>query len=459
MLTARRNIRPPCLTLLSILLLGGCATYRPMPLGTRPTLPERVPDLTIDSRQMPLPELAVHPFDPSDGLDITEVAMLAVVNNPDLRTARAAASIAHAQAFAAGLLPDPQLGVGLDVPDGGQPGTVTAYHFGLSYDVVGLLTRSSRHAAAKQEAARTDLDLLWREWQVVAQARVLFVRLTEEARLMEVLAQNRVLFADRYRRTATALDRGLMSLDTVTPQLTALQDVERQINDLERLQNQHRHDLNALLGIAPEVTVPLVGPAQLPDLDEAAITAAIETLPRRRPDLIALQLGYAAEEQRYRAAILAQFPSLGIGFTRAADTANIRTSGFGITLTLPIFSGNRGPIAVERATREWLHADYQQRLDAADGGIHRLLAEQRINQRQLVGIDRGLADLSKAAANTDAAFREHNIDALAFASLQSAVLAKRIERINLEEMILEQRVALQTLAGGELPVSRTAGVQ
>jgi hypothetical protein len=31
-------------------------------------------------------------------------------------------------------------------------------------------------------------------------------------------------------------------------------------------------------------------------------------------------------------------------------------------------------------------------------------------------------------------------------------LAKKIERINLQQAILEQRVALQTLAGGELPV-------
>jgi outer membrane protein TolC len=432
--------------------LAGCATYREQPLSTRSTLPDRIPHLTIDPRQMPLPELAAHRFDPSDGLDLTEVAMLAVVNNPDLKTARAAAGIAHAQAFAAGLLPDPQLSLGVDVPDAGQVGTVTAYHLGLNYDVIALLTQAPRRAAARREAAKTDLNLLWLEWQVVSQARQLFVRLTQEDRLMEVLEQNRTLFADRYRRTETALDRGLLTLDAVTPHLTALQDVSRQVNDLERLVSQNRHDLNALLGLAPEVAVPLAGTAQLPELDEAAIEKLLPDLPRRRPDLVALQLGYAAAAMRYRAAILAQFPSLGIGFTRAADTSNIRTTGLGITLTLPIFSGNRGPIAVERATREFLYAEYQQRLNAADSGIHRILAEQRINRRQLLEIDRGLDDLSRAATRTDAAFRAHNIDALAFASLQAALLAKKIERINLEQTILEQRVALQTLAGGELPV-------
>ena len=65
--------------------------------------------LNIDAGKMPLPELRTHRFDPDDGLDITEVAMLAVANNPDLRLARDDAHIARAQAFAAGLLPDPQI--------------------------------------------------------------------------------------------------------------------------------------------------------------------------------------------------------------------------------------------------------------------------------------------------------------------------------------------------------------
>jgi outer membrane protein TolC len=440
------------LTFVFVVSVAGCATYSARPLSTQSTLPNRIPDLTIDPRQMPLPELAAHKFDPTDGLDITEVAMLAVVNNPDLKIARAAAGVVHAQAFAAGLLPDPQLAFSLDIPDRGQGAAANAFNLGLGYDVVGLLTRAPRRRAAAHEVEKTDLNLLWLEWQVVAQARQLFVRLTQETQLMEVLDQNRTLFADRYRRTETALDRGLLTQVTVTPQLTALQDVGRQINDLERLESQNRHDLNALLGVAPDVAVRLVGPVELQALDEAAIEKLLPDLPRRRPDLIALQRGYAAEEMRYRAAVLAQFPSLGVGFARARDTTPIYATGLGITLSLPIFSGNRGAIAIERATRDELYTEYQQRLNIAEGGIHRILAEQRINQRQLLDVDQGLADLSRAAANTDVALQAHDIDALTFANLEAGLLAKKIERINLEQAILEQRVALQALAGGELPV-------
>ena len=67
------------------------------------------PDLALLDVQMP--ELAAYRFDGRDGLETMETAMLAVVNNPDLKTARPSASIAHGQAFAARLLPDPQVGL------------------------------------------------------------------------------------------------------------------------------------------------------------------------------------------------------------------------------------------------------------------------------------------------------------------------------------------------------------
>jgi outer membrane protein TolC len=433
-------------------MLAGCAVYHEQPLGNHSTLPERMPNVVIDPRQMPLPELAAHTFDPSDGLDITEVAMLAVVNNPDLKVARAAAGVAHAQAFAAGLLPDPKLNATADVPDGGQAATTTAYYLGLSFDVIGLLTRAPRYSAARQDARKTDLGLLWMEWQVVSQARQLFVRLTEQQRLMDVLLLTRTVFANRYDLTQAALDRGLLTLDAVTPHLVALQDVNRQINDLERLTSQSRHDLNFLMGVSPEVAVPLTGGATLPELDEAAVEKLLPDLPRRRPDLVALQAGYAAEEQRYRAAILAQFPALTFGFERSRDASDVRQAGLNVSLTLPLFNRNRGAIAIEKATREQLHVDYQQRLNTATSGIDRILAEQRINRRQLREIDAALVELTRAAEKFNAAFRAHDINALAFASLQASLLAKRTERISLEQAILEQQVALQTLIGGDLPV-------
>ena len=161
---------------LAVAGLGGCATYHPSPLDAKPRFPDQVPHLIGQSARMPLPELATHLFDPSDGLDMTEVAMLAVANNPQLKVARDEAGIAHAQAFAAGLLPDPQLSLTRDFPTNGTSGNTSAFNLGLSYDVNALLMRSGVKNAAQAAQRQTDLNLLWQEWQVVGQARLLFTR-------------------------------------------------------------------------------------------------------------------------------------------------------------------------------------------------------------------------------------------------------------------------------------------
>src|SRR5690348_11659409 len=96
-------------TPLAALLLTGCAVYSAQPLPDKPDLAPRVPDLKVDVRSLHLPDLAPHPYDPARGLDMGDAAILAVLNNPRLRTARSEAHASRAQSFAAGLLPGPQL--------------------------------------------------------------------------------------------------------------------------------------------------------------------------------------------------------------------------------------------------------------------------------------------------------------------------------------------------------------
>src|SRR5260370_31417975 len=96
--------------------LAGCASYQPQQLNTQSTLLNDVAHISVDRSQMPLPELVAHEFNAEGGLGVTEIAMLAVVNNPDLKVARADARVSHAQAFRPGLLPDPPVNFGLALP-------------------------------------------------------------------------------------------------------------------------------------------------------------------------------------------------------------------------------------------------------------------------------------------------------------------------------------------------------
>ena len=434
------------------LLPGGCASYHREPLAPRntSTSARSLERIRIDPSSMPLPELSAHRFDPADGLDSDEVAMLAVANNPDLKLARDDLGIARAQAYSAGLLPDPQLSVSSDYP--GAAGTTRAFNYGLSIDVMAIVLRSANRQSADATVAKTDLGLLWQEWQVVAQARELFIKTRFQNDTLPLLQRQRELARTRYERMAAARHDGNLTDDTVNAALIAYSDARKQYGDAERAAAQTHADLNALLGLAPDVQLQLQADDSddIAPLDDAALAAALAALARRRPDLIALQAGYEAQEQKYRAAILSQFPSLSVGFVRARDTSNIYTSGFQINLSLPIFNRNQGNVAIEKATRERLRDEYQTRLNQAYADVARLREDSAILARQLQAAEAALPHLEHAAQFAGTAYAEHNVTLGAYTDAQSAALVKRIDVATLREALAEQRVGLQALLGGEL---------
>ncbi len=448
---------PLCIaTWIVLASLSACASYRSQSLDTSPRAPEDLQATQVDPTQMPWPALRSHAFDPADGLDITETAMLAVANNPDLRIARDDAGIARAQAFSAGLLPDPQISLSTDHPSGNIPGSnINAFGLGISYDINALLRHSADKASAAAAQNQSELELLWKEWQTVAQARLLFVRSIEGARNLQLLEDELALFADRQARLRRALAAGNVTVDSVATDYSALGDVQQRIADQERKLNQTRHELNTLLGLAPSVRLRLVGDDVLPRIDAERMRALAPAIGRLRPDLRALESGYRSQEEKYRATVLAQFPALSLGFNRARDTSGIYTTGFNLSLSLPIFNGNKGNIAVEKATRQRLYDEYHGRLSAAVADIDAILEDRELAERQLADVRMSVAELERLSAHSQAAFQAGNIDVVAYVTQRDALLAKRMEAIALEQALREQEVSLQTLFGSQIPTTDT----
>lgn len=436
------------------LALSACASYQPLSLQDQPTWKDSIEHVEAAPAQLGFPALPAHAFAPTAaGLDMTDVAILAVLNNPDLKLARADARVSHAQSFAASLLPDPQLAMNADFKLHPDPGSSRGYSIGPSFDFGSLLTHDALHDAAGHEAGKADMNLLWQEWQVIAQARLLYIRIVEGERLQKVLAAQQDFLQTRIVQVRQALAQQLITFDIANTVLIAQQDLQRQSGDLARQQNQARHDLNNLLGLAPDLMVPLQETLDLPDIDRSGVRAILAQLPQRRPDLLALKRGYEAQDQRYRAAIMAQFPALNIGFTRTRDTSNVVSQGFGVTISLPLLNRNRGNIAIEKATRQRLHDEYQQRINSAYADVDRLLREQELDARQIVQLQAGMQQLQTQRANVVAAFHAGNLDTLMLMNMETALLARQTEAIALEQTMLEQRVALLSVIGGELPLT------
>jgi outer membrane protein TolC len=432
-------------------VLTGCQTYEPAPLGDQSELLSDVTALTISPSDLPLPELGSHPFDPARPFDMDEVAMIAVVNNPDLKAMRGQVGVTEAQAFAAGLLPNPQLSFAYGALISGLGATTSSVSATLGEDIVPLLTRSARRRAALANERGVRLNLLWQEWQIVSQARTFFARAVELERQRAVIEEYRKLFGDRYQRSNTAMQQGNEILPTVVSDLAALQAVETQLHDLEQMILKNRHDLNALLGLATEAQLSLADEVSVPAIDTAKLTTILLDLAQRRPDLLALAAGYEAEEQKLRQAIIEQFPKLNIAPNYTNDTTPVYTAGPTLTIGLPIFDRNQGNIAIERATRQLLHDEYQARLDTAYAVASRLITELDLIEAQYRASLASIRRLRDAAEVADRAYATGNLDERSYVDLHAALLAKEIESLKLEQTLLEQRITLQTLIGSDIP--------
>ncbi len=426
------------------LAASSCAHNTALPLPERPALGTSVQALRHAGVSLSAP------------LRIDEVATLAVQNNPELAATRAQHGVAQAQLMQAGMPPNPQVNGSL-LPLVAGPATTLAYNAGMSIDVKALITLTDRRDAARASGRQIDAQILWQEWQTVGQARLLVVDLIEGERNRQILTATRDLLAGRSARSQRALAAGNATIATVTPDLVALQAARAQVFVAEQVLLAKRHQLNALLGLAPDVALPLAGRPDLPAVDAEHVLPLLPSLADRRPDLVALRLGYAAEDAKLRGAILAQFPNLAFGVAGGSDNSNIRNVGPQITLELPIFDRNQGNIAIERATRRQLRDEYAARLAATDGQVRAMLTEMAQLERQLDAARADLAASKRVTDQADAAYAAGNLDERGYVDLVSARLAKEQEIVALEQSLLEQRVAIATLIGaGMRPIALPA---
>lgn len=450
------RILATALPLMATVLMAGCASYSEQSLPERPTRPQQLTELTVDVASLPYANLRSHRFDASDGLDQDEVAILAIVNNPQLRLARDDLKLARAQSFAAGLLPDPQLNLSSDRADPKPEGGSSAYSVNLSLDIMSLLQHASHRDAAAADLRKVNLNLLWQEWQVQAQARLLFVRVRTQEILKAQLQQEQQLLAERAHASAAALLNRNVSHDTASADQIALQAANKQLNDIEQ---NHMHDLaglHDLLGLAQSLPLHLVGPLRVlsPDAIKDVSDERIGQGLRYRPDILALRAGYESEEQTLRSQVLAQFPLMNIGMTRARDTSNVSTLGFGLALALPVLNGNRGAIAIETATRQRLFDEYQVRWSDAISEIQTAAANLKLLSDQERRSESGLQDMQALVDSAQQAVANHNLTGGDHVHLVMNMLDRKIEIANLEEALAEQEILITSLLGPEPDTAR-----
>jgi len=443
--------------IMAVSMLTACATYQAQPLDQSPPLAISIEQLQTHTDRSAHPELPQSWRDRTvnvkDGLDEMEVGLLAVLNSPHLRAAHAQLNEAQAQLIEASLLPDPQLTTSADFPAGNDSALVTGFNFGLGFDLQSLLTRGARRDAATEQARATYLNVLWQEWQIIQQARLLYRRVLIEHQQIKISHDRFLLAKQVWDSREKALKQGNITLDQARVTLASLESAQATWTKSRRQMNAAVHELTLLLGLSPSsrllLSLPPAGIEAMispPSLAEPPQSMLVN-MAKRRPDLLALQAGYNSQEATVREQILAQFPNLSVGANRTRDTGNVWTIGPFINLGLPVLNGNRGKIAVARATRQRLYEEYRDRLATAYMQALKLDRDQRLVFAEWKALTARLSGIDKTVRRMDKALQDGNLDMLTYANMRSAYIAQQAHLLTLKQTLLEQQVAVETLTG------------
>lgn len=428
------------------LLLSGCATYRPSPLNPRPDIlsPPVGAVLTREAATIDRPFLKPVEIDLAKPLDLSAIAVLAVINNPDLKAQRLQAGVADAQVFTARLLPDPTFSIGASTVLSG-PDPFLDIATVLGFDLNSLRTQGVKVRTAKAKADQVRLDLAWAEWQTSGQARIQAVRIHWLEQTVRLASASRASAESLLQRSLRAAGRGDINADQLQAARLAAANAQEQVRTAERSLGTARTELAKLLGLPPTYALrlaPLPAPSGHPDAQSLFEIARLH-----RADLRALEAGYEAQEATVRKAVLDQFPTLDLTTNVNRDTAGNLIVGPAVNFTLPLWNRNRAGIAIERATRAQLKAEYEARLFQTRSEIAGAAGAADLTRRQLNAFR---SDLPAAERFATASRRAANRGDLALSTAETAEQALRDKLSQIaqaEQDLAEQTIALELLTG------------
>ena len=450
----------------SALLLGaglsvawsGCSFYRPMPLDQA-----RV-DAALETPKLEAVKIAAakieHPLikplviDGRDGFSPDEIAVMTVIVSPQLRALRDQRGVAQAQVLQAGILPNPQLSYALDRPHGNDdPTLVDAKTLGLSWDVTSLLAHHDLVKAAKASAASLDLQIAWQEWQAAQDARLRAFRLLSLERQIPLAREIENDLADSLSRNRKAVELGHKTSTDLTAASEAWSQAQNNRFALEQAITEERLALNLALGLPANHPLRIKPAANFTEpltTTETTVATLLQGLEKRRLDLVALTLGYQSQEAGLRAAVLAQFPKIGLSLAKARDTSNVKTRGYGVTVDLLLFDRNQGQVAIGKATRQQLFDEYVARVAEARSEVVQISANLANTRTQLRTVNASLPELEHWISSFEKALETRNADLMAYRDARGILASRRMEQCKLQQDLLELSVALEIATGRPL---------
>ena len=407
-----------------------------------------IPPIPVEGVQLAEIAPSLYSDGESSPLSVNDLATLVVINNPDLKAMRLQVGVADAQIFAAGLLPDPSIGLGLDFPLNAAS-EVTAIAASTGLDLAGLNTRSDRIELAELNASQIRKEILWAEWITHQNAILLATRISWLEGISAI--------TDEYLETANidlehairAASRGdISAIEVNSRRLTAV-DASDRARAVESQLAAARLDLNRLLGLTPDAVVEIAPISQIA-ATEFSLEQLFEIALDHRIDLQALQDGLTAASMGQSIAEASSFPLPSISINAGRDTGNIRTLGPSVGFTLPLWNRRQGDIAIAEASLAQLEGEYLTRAESIRSDIGAALSAFLLAEKQLDDLLKSLTDIEELSASIHAAAERGDLSETSAAATRLTVLDREITAEMLRLASSEALIALETAVGKPL---------
>jgi cobalt-zinc-cadmium efflux system outer membrane protein len=322
----------------------------------------------------------------------------AVARGPRVAFAAADTGLALGQLLAARAFPNPTLSASYSK-------SVPQYHFDLDLPLEYPWLRSSRIGSAKAARVSAGYRFAFERAATILDADTAYTRALAEQALSQLSHRNAIA-ADSLRRIAVARrDAGDASdLDVEQASVFAGTQANAAINDSLDL-------LSALLSLqlvmglgADSVQLALADSLGPPPRDTTTVPGALTLLEAAaRADLEAAELAVRTERRNVFAA-----PSLVAGFEThdpsGGEPGTLPT--FGISLPLPLFNRNRGPIVLAEAERDRARAALALAKIQASSQIARGLRERDLALARVTRDQQLVASATRVVAMSLIAYRE-----------------------------------------------------
>lgn len=423
-------------------LISGCASFQPQPL-----LPEQTAS-TFESRTLDDTGLKkfleknlhheISPW-PPESWDFTMLMLVTFYYHPDMDVARAKWGVSEAGVITAGGRPNPTLGASLGFITN-QVSGVNPWLYGFSLDIPVETAgkRGYRLAQAAHLSTAARLNIAATAWQVRSRLRTSLVNLYAARHSETLLKKQETIQEEIVRLLEKRLATGEVSLPDVTQAHISLDQVRLS------LKGAQRQSAETIVQVASSLGLPITAieginisfdfmersPVNLPsnDIRRQALL--------NRVDILEALSEYEAAQSALQLEIAKQYPDIRIGPCYNFDDAKDKWT-FGLSVTLPIFNRNEGPIAEAEARRKESAAQFVALQARVIGEIDRKSAGYNGALKKLQVADSLLSTQREQMQAMLKMFNYGETDHLAFKEAQMKLSAAELSR--LEAFILLQQ--------------------